>query len=415
MEMLAACFSERKCPFASSICFGRQAAYSRPAKTKCAALDSRFGQGDAALFDKAFAAKDIHGFVALVHSQQQLEPFEERMHPWAADPETVGALCITQLAILASEGEANHASLLEANAIPALVDCLAASTQVDRIQASVVALSFLCGTEEIARVAFDAFAMPALLQLPNNPLGFACAKGTALRGLFLSSPKALASFLELDGMTFLVDTIARCTQCQEDLDSSFNPTDALLEALLNLQDGLEDLEGNCLAEHATLAVEAGAIDTVEQTQDSNEDDVRAVANELLTSLRSACPNWQSMAKPRTECVLTVRVTTSYKSQSLAEAHFSFLTIGGNEVHSFSADYEGVGHNTIGLINTPPGQLAPYIITVDHFADLAGRCGVPPSRLKLIIDNGDVLTQAQVAFKAALAQQTHPSDRSTESM
>ena len=32
----------------------------------------------------------------------QIEKLEERMHPWAADPETIGALAATQLAIFAS-------------------------------------------------------------------------------------------------------------------------------------------------------------------------------------------------------------------------------------------------------------------------------------------------------------------------
>eukprot|EP00971_Amphidinium_carterae_P086751 1716712-Amphidinium_carterae.1 len=59
---------------------------------------------DADKFDKAFEQNDLKAFVALLASNEVIESFEERMHPWAEDPRTVGALAGTQLAILASVG-----------------------------------------------------------------------------------------------------------------------------------------------------------------------------------------------------------------------------------------------------------------------------------------------------------------------
>lgn len=47
----------------------------------------------------------LQAFVELLSSQQAIESFDERMHPWAEDPKTVGALAGTQLAILASAAE----------------------------------------------------------------------------------------------------------------------------------------------------------------------------------------------------------------------------------------------------------------------------------------------------------------------
>lgn len=60
---------------------------------------------DCEKFDKAFEKNDIKEFVRLLSSFQKIDALEDRMHPWAKDPETVGALSATQLAILASNTE----------------------------------------------------------------------------------------------------------------------------------------------------------------------------------------------------------------------------------------------------------------------------------------------------------------------
>ena len=43
-------------------------------------------------FEVAFEQRDLSAFVKLMGSTQRIENFEERMHPWAKDPATVGAL-----------------------------------------------------------------------------------------------------------------------------------------------------------------------------------------------------------------------------------------------------------------------------------------------------------------------------------
>merc|ERR1719313_951976 len=138
---------------------------------------------DAEKFDKAFETNDLKAFVALLESKQIIESFDERMHPWAEDPKTVGALAGTQLAILASVAEKDNPrvkdDIREAGALPPLVEFLRSEEQ-DRVQTAVVALSFLtaeCPPNAVA--AYKAGAMPLLLKhLDSSVAGMRAAAAT---------------------------------------------------------------------------------------------------------------------------------------------------------------------------------------------------------------------------------------------
>ena len=72
------------------------------ARTTSASLRS----GDRHAFDLAMGSDppNIPEFVRLMDSMEEFQPFNDRMHPWAADPKTIGALAGTQLAIISSQG-----------------------------------------------------------------------------------------------------------------------------------------------------------------------------------------------------------------------------------------------------------------------------------------------------------------------
>ncbi|SBS83003.1 hypothetical protein PMALA_005150, partial [Plasmodium malariae] len=95
-------------------------------------------------FDKAYDENDVQEFVNLCSSSCEIEKLEDRMHPWAADPKTIGALSATQLAILASKENEPHYkdAIREADGIPVFINLLK-SHELDRVHAAVVALSFL--------------------------------------------------------------------------------------------------------------------------------------------------------------------------------------------------------------------------------------------------------------------------------
>lgn len=238
---------------------------------------------DAEKFDKAFDNNDLKAFVSLLASQQKIESFEERMHPWAEDPKTVGALAGTQLAILASVAEKEQPTvkedIREAGAIPPLVDFLR-SDQNDRVQTAVVALSFLtaeCPLNSIA--AYEAGAMPLLLKhLDSQAVGMRAAAATTLRNICMENIEYRRTFVEMGGIAGLVGQLVTSS------DPNLNQADVQLEAILNLQDMIEYEEGGVIDEYALAAIKAGAEEKLRKLAQSPDDEVGHSATEVLDCL-----------------------------------------------------------------------------------------------------------------------------------
>jgi len=241
---------------------------------------------DAEKFDKAFETNDLKAFVTLLQSNQVIESFEERMHPWAEDPKTVGALAGTQLAILASVAEKENPrvkdDIREAGAIPPLVEFLRSDEQ-DRVQTAVVALSFL--TAECPQNAVESYkagAMPLLLQhLDSSVAGMRAAAATTLRNLCMEKDEYRRKFADLGGIKGLVG------QLQTNPDPALNHADVQLEAVLNLQDIILDEDENVIPEFAQLAVKAGAEEKLRKLTKADDEEVRSSAQEVLDSISGA--------------------------------------------------------------------------------------------------------------------------------
>ena len=241
---------------------------------------------DSEKFDKAFETNDLKAFVELLASQQAIESFDERMHPWAEDPKTVGALAGTQLAILASAAEQAEGNkqikhdIRNAGAIPPLVDFLK-SEQNDRVQTAVVALSFLTADcKENVVAAYEAGALELMLKLVDSSVaGERAAAATTLRNICVEDDKYRKSFVELGGIKALV------SQLDTKPDPALNHADVQLEAVLNLQDMVETDDGQTIPEYASLAVKAGAIPKLQALEKSDDEEVRTSATEVLESLR----------------------------------------------------------------------------------------------------------------------------------
>lgn len=238
---------------------------------------------DAEKFDKAFEKNDLKGFVALLSSNQIIESFDERMHPWAEDPKTIGALAGTQLAILASEADKDNPALkdeiYEAGAIPPLVEYLR-SDQQDRVQTAVVALSFLTAEcSKVANATFRAGAMPMLLKhLDSSVGGMRAAAATTLRNICMESEDYRSKFMELGGMRGLVQ------QLDPKPDPVLNHTDVQLEAVLNFQDMIENEDGHVMTKYALLAIKSGAEEKLRKLMDSTDEEVSSAAEDSLSAL-----------------------------------------------------------------------------------------------------------------------------------
>eukprot|EP00928_Gymnodinium_smaydae_P079313 TRINITY_DN63275_c0_g1_i1.p1 TRINITY_DN63275_c0_g1~~TRINITY_DN63275_c0_g1_i1.p1 ORF type:complete len:303 (-),score=88.20 TRINITY_DN63275_c0_g1_i1:160-1068(-) len=239
---------------------------------------------DAEKFDRAFEKNDLPAFVALLSSQQAIESFEERMHPWAEDPKTVGALAGTQLAILASVAEKDNPGVKDdirkAGAISPLVDFLKSDAS-DRQQTAVVALSFLTSDcPENAREAHKAGAMPLLLKhMDSSVAGMRAAAATTLRNICMESDENRKEFVDMGGLTGLVN------QLDSKPDPNLNHADVQLEAVLNLQDMIENEEdGSIIEEYARKAIAAGAIEKLKKLCKEDDEEVQSSAEEVLAIL-----------------------------------------------------------------------------------------------------------------------------------
>lgn len=268
MGQTCCCSQDRKDDFAHAN--GNGAA---PPQTPGA--DSR--RTDADLFDIAFEQKDVKAFVRLMESTEPIEPLPERMHPWAADPKTVGPLAATQLAILSSMADSDRkVEIKNAGAIPLFKKYLE-SKEDDRLQTAIVALSFL-STDNVmcAQAIHDEGCMKLLVPHLNAPIqGMRGAVASTLRNMYVLGPEAKDEFLKLGGLNRLVE------QLKLDKDNS----DICLEAILNIDDLIEDDDANVdtkmIEELKKLGVK-NVLQTVLQTQMDPE--VQAQASELLEKL-----------------------------------------------------------------------------------------------------------------------------------
>lgn len=255
-------------------------AYDSSKKTKMS-IGYRSEGDDAGKFDKAVEKNDLVALVDLLKSNQKIDSFEERMHPWAEDPKTVGALAATQLAILASSAESATIKddIRKAGAIPPLIGFLQSDSQ-DRVQTAVVGLSFLSSESvENARELHKGGAMPLLLKcMESKVAGMRAAAATTLRNICVESEECKKQFVDMGGIKELVK------QLDSQPDKSLNQADVQLEAILNLQDMIENTDGTLQIDSAKKALEAGAVEKLKKLCQVNDDEVKSSAEELLTSL-----------------------------------------------------------------------------------------------------------------------------------
>jgi len=274
------CCSERK----GATGDGLDRRNSADAKKRAVAILYHSKGVDADQFDKAFETNDLKAFVELLQSNQVIQSCKQQMHPWAADPQTIGALAATQLAILASvaakDDVPSESSLKlrihEAGAVIPLVNFLR-SDQEDRVQTAVVALSFLTADcPQIAIAAYESGAMELLLQhFDSKVAGMRAAAATTLRNICVEKDDYRAHFAKLGGITRLVG------QLSAPPDPALNTADVQLEAVLNLQDVIETQDGILINEYALEAIKAGAEAKLKHLTQAQDDEVRLSAEELL--------------------------------------------------------------------------------------------------------------------------------------
>lgn len=247
--------------------------------------------GNADQFDQAFATKDMEALSRLLESDQAIEQLVEPKHVWAEDPRSVGALAATFLAFLASVAHSSNDSELKAEILSAetqeqLVDFLG-SDEPDRVQAAVIALSYL--TDQCtanAHSLHEAGALPMLIRHLDSPVaGLRGAAASTLRHMCLESEECCEQFMKLGGMQGFVNQ----------LDPLSDHCEFMLEAVWNLEDITTDQDGNLIERYAQVAADKGALEKLARLKQFGEEEVSSAADKVLSALaqvknRNGCQN-----------------------------------------------------------------------------------------------------------------------------
>eukprot|EP01068_Selenidium_serpulae_P009407 Selendium_serpulae@DN5223_c0_g1_i1.p1 len=219
----------------ATCCAGRDQGFElkRRAREKMA-LESDALDDDVTRFDRAYDANDTRAFIEMLGSNQPIDQLEERMHPWAADPQTVGALCATQLAILASR-EKDSADIKDTirhhKGIPGLVRLLD-SKEEDRVHAATIALSFLSvdNIENCVEMG-EQGALRMLIKGMKSPLdGMRAASAQTCRNIYVLDMRYRFEFERLGGLKALLGLL----EILKTDDPS--PMYTRIEALYHLED-----------------------------------------------------------------------------------------------------------------------------------------------------------------------------------
>eukprot|EP00921_Rhytidocystis_pertsovi_P016187 GHVQ01025555.1.p1 GENE.GHVQ01025555.1~~GHVQ01025555.1.p1 ORF type:complete len:305 (+),score=68.14 GHVQ01025555.1:413-1327(+) len=240
-------------------------------------------EDDVSVFDRAYDSNDIGMFVQLLSSQHPIDKLEDRMHPWAADPTTVGALAATQLAILASKDSEPEIKddIRSHGGIPAMVELLA-SKEEDRQHAAVVALSFLSvDNPNNCMEMFDCGALPFLIEgMKSTKDGMRAATAQTARNIFSLDLKYRSAFLKAGGVGNLVNLLnlpsVAATPSEQALFTQ-------LEAVYHVEDLIMD-SGEELPAYVLAVKDAGTVAKLQALTECDYSDLAEAANFLLTRL-----------------------------------------------------------------------------------------------------------------------------------
>jgi hypothetical protein len=188
----------------------------------------------AARFDAAVKSKDLVELVKLLSSTHKLgKDVAATQHPWAEQPQTIGALAAVHIAVLANDPSLRN-RLRAAGAIPILVQFLNASNTRDKIHSSVVALSFLTvENEENCREVYRCGALPLLVpMITSQPEGLAFASSSVCRNLYFKNRNAREEFVNLNGIRSMMELLH--FQPSRATDTAY--MDGIYETISNLSD-----------------------------------------------------------------------------------------------------------------------------------------------------------------------------------
>ena len=235
----------------------------------------------AARFDAAVRNKDLLELVKLLSSGHKLgKDVVATQHPWADQPQTIGALAAVHLAVLAND-PGIRTRLRAAGAIPVLTQFLNSTNTRDKIHSAVVALSFITiDNDDNCREVYRSGALALLAPLlAAEPEGLGFASSSVCRNLYCKNRNARDEFVNLGGVKSMISLLIY--QPSRANDSSY--MDGIFETVSNLRDLIEpdcttnDSEGRV----AKRAVKEGIMSALSALKtECSDEEVKEEASKL---------------------------------------------------------------------------------------------------------------------------------------
>eukprot|EP00742_Colponemidia_sp_Colp-10_P001472 GILJ01001582.1.p1 GENE.GILJ01001582.1~~GILJ01001582.1.p1 ORF type:complete len:347 (-),score=74.86 GILJ01001582.1:153-1193(-) len=233
-----------------------------------AKMAAKYKGDEAQQLNQARDAKDIPFLAHLLSSNKKVKAQKSKIHPWADNPKTVGALAASQLAIFAGEDDKKKRAIMNAGGLQKLVKFLA-GTSVDKKETAVIALVFLSeGDADVRAEIRDNGAFRPLITLASSKKpGMRAAVIKVLRNLYFDNEEAQNSFIEAGGIRMLIQQLAH------------KSVEVVAEALIGLEDLIvrgEDL----IAENAEMVKDAINVKTFKKLLVSPTREVKDAATYL---------------------------------------------------------------------------------------------------------------------------------------
>jgi len=234
----------------------------------------------------AIQRKDYDTLTSLMPSMEPVS-ITDKLHPWARNPETLGALAGVQMAIMPDSSNKPvvadiKAKLGKVGAVAEYVKFVR-SKLPDRVDIGIVALSTLTSEcPENNRILIKADSVPVWMSnLSSGPIGTRIAVGTILRNMCVEGGRDFTrNFVAKGGIDILVKQLD--IDSTKETESSID--DMRLEAIMNLHDILEDASGSVIPEFSQLAIQAGIRSQLTKCLSSSDTDVKESAQDLLNAL-----------------------------------------------------------------------------------------------------------------------------------
>jgi len=236
---------------------------------------------DAEMFIAAMDANNVQGFIELLNSDRPIPALDCKVHVWASNPRTIGALATFHLGYLAHSDADVKAGMGKMGAIPNLLDVLRTKDWICQQHAMIALNALINESPENVRIAAKAGATKLLMQRSNSPFAHErwCIAAT-LRDIIIEGDEYRDEFVMSGGIGFFLKQTILAADITDNSRYQF-------EAVANLLDLLEEDDGKAIPEYILPVKKSGIQAKLVDMLKTGHAEIRYCTRALLLLLEGA--------------------------------------------------------------------------------------------------------------------------------